>query len=94
MYVYWGGRTIGLTPAGIARELRPVAASVVVQALITAAAALAAKSAGASTLVAGLAGAGAGALALALMLWMRARNLLDECRGVLTAALARRSAEA
>jgi O-antigen/teichoic acid export membrane protein len=93
-YVYWGSRTIGLTPAGIARELRPVAASVVVQALVTAAAALAARSAGAGTLIAGLAGAGTGALVLALMLWTRARNLLDECRGVLTAALARRSAEA
>jgi O-antigen/teichoic acid export membrane protein len=93
-YVSWGGRTIGVTPGGIARELGPVASSVLAQALVTGAVALAARSAGAGTLVAGLVGTGAGALVLASMLWTRARSLLDECRGVLTAAIARRSAPA
>jgi PST family polysaccharide transporter len=94
MYVAWGGRTIGLSPSGIAHELRPVAASVLAQGVVTAAVALAATSAGAGTLAAGAAGAGTGALVLALMLWTRARHLLEECRGVLTAALARRPAAA
>jgi O-antigen/teichoic acid export membrane protein len=94
MYAAWGGRTLGLTPGGIARELSPLATSVLAQAVVTAAVVLAARSAGAGTLVAGFAGAGAGALVLAAMLWTRARSVLEECRGVLTAAIARRPAEA
>jgi hypothetical protein len=65
---------------------------VLVQALVTAAVWLGAESAGAGSLVAGLLGAGAGAITLALMLWTRARDLLAECRGVLTAAMGRQPA--
>jgi O-antigen/teichoic acid export membrane protein len=91
-YSSWGGRTIGLTPRSIGGELHGIAVCVLVQALVTAAVWLGAESAGAGSLVAGLLGAGAGAITLALMLWTRARDLLAECRGVLTAAMGRQPA--
>jgi hypothetical protein len=92
VYVFWGIRTIGIPPGGIVGQLRGIGACVVVQALVTAAVALGIRSAGFSSLVAGLVGAGSGALALALMLRTRARPLLDEGRAVISAAVRRETA--
>jgi O-antigen/teichoic acid export membrane protein len=92
VYVFWGIRTIGIPPGGIVGQLRGIGACVLVQALVTAAVALGIRSAGFSSLVAGLVGAGSGALALALMLRTRARPLLDEGRAVISAAVRRETA--
>jgi O-antigen/teichoic acid export membrane protein len=91
-YAVWGARTIGLPVGTLLAQLRGVGACVLVQALVTAAAALGLLGLGASTLAAGLAGAAAGALALALMLQSRERGLLVESRAVVSAALGRQPA--
>jgi O-antigen/teichoic acid export membrane protein len=91
-YLVWGVRSIGLPPRAVIDELRGVGACVLVQALVTAAIALGVESAGGGSLVAGLLGAGAGALALALMLRTRERDLLGECRAVVSAAVRRQPA--
>jgi L-aminopeptidase/D-esterase-like protein len=91
-YAAWGGRTLGLTPGGIAAALRGISTCVLAQAVATAAAALAIRAAGGGALAAGLVGAGAGALTLALMLRTQARDLLDEGRGVVYAAINRQPA--
>jgi PST family polysaccharide transporter len=91
-YTWWGGRTLGFTARSLAGSLADISACVLVQAATTAVVALAIKAAGGSTLAAGLVGAGAGLLTFALLLRTRGRDLLDEGRGVVYAAINRQPA--
>jgi hypothetical protein len=88
-YLLWGVRSLGLPPRAVIGALQGVGACVLVQTIVTAAVALGIQTAGGASLAAGLVGAGAGALALAWMLRIRERDLLDECRAVVSAALRR-----
>jgi O-antigen/teichoic acid export membrane protein len=88
-YLLWGVRSLGLPPRAVIGALQGVGACVLVQTIVTAGVALGIQAAGGASLAAGLVGAGAGALALAWMLRMRERDLLDECRAVVSAALRR-----
>ena len=91
-YALWGGRSIGIPPGSIIRELRGIGACVLVQGLVTVGTALGIEAAGGSSLVAGLVGTCTGALALALMLWTRERDLLVEFRVVVSSAVGRQPA--
>jgi PST family polysaccharide transporter len=91
-YLWWGGRSLGLTPRGIAHALGDISACVLAEAAATAIAALAIKAAGGGTLAAGAVGAGAGLVTFALILRTRGRNLFDEGRGVVYSALNRQPA--
>jgi O-antigen/teichoic acid export membrane protein len=88
-YLLWGVRSIGLPPRAFVDALRGVGACVLVQALVTTAVALGIQAAGGGSLATGLVGAGAGVLAFAWMLRTRERDLLDEGRGVVSAAIRR-----
>jgi PST family polysaccharide transporter len=91
-YGWRGGLGIGLSMAMFSRALRGVAGCVLVQAAVTAAVAVSLHTAGATALVAGLAGAGAGVAALAVALRVGAGALLSEGRGVMVATLRRKTA--
>ncbi len=87
-----GGPGIGLSGGALMGCVRGVALCVAVQALATAAVALALHGSGAGTLVAGLAGAAAGALALLVALRVLTPELLAEGRGVVLATVGRKRA--
>jgi O-antigen/teichoic acid export membrane protein len=90
-YVFWVGRSLGIGGRNVAAQLGGVSACVLVQAIVTAAVALAVEAAGGSTLVAGFVAAPLGALALFFALRVREPELLHESRDLISAALRRRA---
>jgi hypothetical protein len=90
-YAALGARRIGLSPAGMLAAVGGVAGSVGAQAAVTAGAAVGARALGGGALVAGLTGALLGLAVLMLSLRRFARDALREARGVIAAALRRRS---
>jgi O-antigen/teichoic acid export membrane protein len=89
-YVFWAGRSLGIGGPSVLAELRGVTVCVSVQALVTAAVALGAEAAGASTLAAGLIAAPAGVLALLLTLRALQPELMRESRELIATAVRRR----
>jgi len=74
----WAARKIGITPSVIGRELRGIGASVLVQAIVTAASFMAVATLGGTPLMASLCGAGLGVLSFVLALSVSQPALLAE----------------
>ncbi len=89
-YVWWGGRSIGLTAVVAGRALGGVATSVLVQGAITAVTTVTLDALGAGAIPAAFAGAVAGLAALAAMLRLGASSTVDDAREVLEAMRLRR----
>ena len=86
----WCARKIGITPTFAARELREIGASVLVQAVVTAAGFTAVAALGGTLLIASLCGAGLGVLAFVLALSVLQPALFAECGALITTVVARR----
>jgi O-antigen/teichoic acid export membrane protein len=79
----WCAWKIGITPSVIGRELRGIGASVLVQAVVTAASFVAVAALGGTPLMASLSGAGLGVLAFVLALSLLQPALLAECSALI-----------
>src|SRR5262249_6596832 len=75
----WCARKIGIAPAVVGRELRAIGASVLVQAIVTAASFMAVAALGGTPLIVSLCGAGLGLLAFMLTLRVLQPAILVEC---------------
>jgi len=86
----WCARKIGITPSVIGRELRGIAASVLGQAIVTAASFMAVAALGGTPLIASLCGAGLGVLAFVLALSVLQSALLAECSALIATVVVTR----
>jgi PST family polysaccharide transporter len=83
----WCAQKIGITPTVVGRELRGIGASVLVQAIVTAASFMALAALGGTPLVASLCGAGLGVLAFVLALSVLQPAILAECGALIEAVM-------
>jgi O-antigen/teichoic acid export membrane protein len=86
----WCARKIGITPTVVGRELRGIGASVLVQAIVTAASFMAVAALGGTSLIASLCGAGLGVLSFVLALSILQPAILAECGALIATVVVTR----